>query len=117
MKKEKQKEELQSRREFFKKAAKGALPVISFIALSTLSIPIKAAKTTDCEKACVASCGAACTSCWTGCTGTCKGCRGTCEGGCRGCTGGCSGDCEGGCSGCRGGCKTGCGYMAKGKGW
>ncbi|MBQ0154732.1 MAG: Cys-Xaa-Xaa-Xaa repeat radical SAM target protein [Bacteroidales bacterium] len=88
----KQNEELQSRREFFKKAAKAALPVIGAVVLADLPIVTHAAPS-GCEKQCTAQCGMLCTGCWTGCTG---------------CTGTCSHSCEGGC---KGGCKTGCGRM------
>ena len=95
----KQNEELQSRREFFKKAAKAALPVVGAVVLSSLPIRVDAHSSTSCEKQCVATCGAVCTSCWTGCTG-------------------CKAECSTNCNGsCRDGCRTGCGYMAKNPGW
>lgn len=108
----KENDEIQSRREFFKNAAKATLPVIGFIALSVLPIQIKAKSTTDCEKACAGNCGYACTSCWTGCTGTCKGCSGKCEGGCvKNCADDCYGSCSGNCYSCKGGCSGGCGWQ------
>ncbi len=70
-------EELQSRREFFKSAAKAALPVLGAIVLSQL--PLKADATE------VTGCSGCWTGCWGGCQGGCKGsCSGSCKGGCRG---------------------------------
>lgn len=59
----KKNEELQSRREFFKKAAKAALPVVGAVVLS--SLPIAEAKAFSCNNNCVESCGG-------GCLGTCQ---------------------------------------------
>ncbi|MBR1631906.1 MAG: Cys-Xaa-Xaa-Xaa repeat radical SAM target protein [Paludibacteraceae bacterium] len=93
MKKQNQNEELQSRREFFKKAAKAALPVVGAVVLG--SLPIKAqAETMGCDYLCM-----------YGCTGNCSG----------HCTGGCSGYCQSSCRGhCTGTCSTGCGSSAYG---
>lgn len=73
------KEELQSRRRFFKQAAKAAIPVLSAVILAQLPVqPVIAA---------------------TDCNGSCSGY----------CTGSCSDSCSGGCSGsCTGSCATGC---------
>ena len=83
MKQKKTNEELQSRREFFKKAAKAALPVVGAVLLSQVStIPALAAtECSGCTGACVSTCAGAC-------MGTCKGscdssCRGTCDGSCN----------------------------------
>lgn len=85
MEKNKKNEELQTRREFFKKAAKGALPILGIAFLS--SIPVISTKaTTQCD-----SCTGICTGCQGGCTGSC---RLGCGGGCTGCTG-CSINCTG----------------------
>ena len=78
-------EELQSRREFFKKAAKAALPVVGAVVLSSLPI-IKSEAATGCESLCVLSCDTGCssgcnTSCYQGCY---SGCRNTCQGNCSG---------------------------------
>lgn len=83
----KKKDELQNRREFFKKAAKGALPILGAIVLTSAPILSQAASkpVTDCQ---------GCTGLCTGCTG-CTSCSGWCEGQCRGCEGGCTG-----CTGC-----------------
>ena len=74
--------ELQSRREFFKTAAKAALPVIGVALLS--HIPITA--TAD-----------ACS--WSSCTKSCVGgCDGTCSHGCKeACAMTCSTSCKNGC--------------------
>ena len=67
-------EELQSRREFFKKAAKGALPILGAIMLAgTPGILNAAEPTTSCHGSCVAACMNGCTtSCQYICKGTCK---------------------------------------------
>lgn len=101
MKNVKKNEELQSRREFFKKAAKGALPILGAIVLANVPSLTQAVNTQS--TSCVA--GAACTG---GCSGDCKG---TCKFGCSGCSGGCKGTCTG-CSGCSGGCKGTCHYSS-----
>ena len=100
MKEKKQNEELQSRREFFKQAAKKVIPVVGAIALASSPILAQAA-----EKEPM---GCSSGSCYHSCTGTCQGtCQGTCKGGCQDrcnydCTGTCKGTCRGGCGGtCR----------------
>lgn len=83
-----QNEELQSRREFFKKAAKAALPVVGAVVMASLPI----------EKLIGSS------ACYAGyaCTGACSGsCKGTCKFGCEGCKGACEGS-------CKYSCKTSC---------
>lgn len=78
-------EELQSRREFFKKAAKSALPMIAAVALANAPAMLNAAEVAP-----------------SGCT----------RYGCGLCTNGCSGGCKGGCNTtCSGGCKN---YACKG---
>ena len=81
-------EELQSRREFFKKAAKAALPVVGAVVLSSLPISVNASET---------GCGYTCSnSCYTGCSTSCGyGCSGSCKGGCGGCKGVCRSSCSG----------------------
>ncbi|MBR1786378.1 MAG: Cys-Xaa-Xaa-Xaa repeat radical SAM target protein [Paludibacteraceae bacterium] len=80
-------EELQSRREFFKSAAKTALPVLGAVVLSSLPIiQAKAVATTGCyTSACTLNCGSGCTDyCEGGCNDSCHGsCRGTCNATCR----------------------------------
>lgn len=80
----KKNEELQSRREFFKKAAKGALPILGAIVLANVPSLTQAVNTQSTY--CVA--GAACTG---GCSGNCKG---ACKFGCMSCSGGCKGTCR-----------------------
>lgn len=84
-------EELKSRRDFFKKAAKSALPIIGAIVLSS---PLsKAMATTDPAEGCQWGCSG---SCWSSCQSTC---RGACATGCTGtCTGGCKGACANSCN-------------------
>lgn len=98
MKKNEKKEELQSRREFFKKAAKGALPILGAILLSgapqilnaTEKSPMGCSRRDGCSATCASSCQRYCRgrcnalcqdSCYNDCTGSCKG---TCYGRCKG---------------------------------
>ena len=92
MEKNKKNEELQSRREFFKKAAKSALPILGAIVLAGTPTIAKAV-----EKAPM------------GCTGTCYG---GCYGGCKGCSTTCTGTCSHGCRGCSTTCTGGCSHYA-----
>ena len=73
MSNKKQNEELQSRREFFKKAAKAALPVVGAVVMASVPTISKAA--TGClNSGCYSSCEGGCTGgCYHYCTGTCKG--------------------------------------------
>lgn len=94
MKKNQNNEELQSRREFFKNAAKGAMPIIGAIVLAGAPQIIKAAESAP-------------MGCNTGCYGSCyTGCMTTCLGGCNtSCNGMCMNNCYITCSGsCRGAC-------------
>ncbi|MBR5002978.1 MAG: Cys-Xaa-Xaa-Xaa repeat radical SAM target protein [Bacteroidaceae bacterium] len=88
----KKNKELRSRREFFKKAAKGALPILGAIVLASNPILSRAAEV---SMGCV------------GCEGSCmSSCKGTCSEECKGT---CKYDCIGGCkAGCRGTCKNSC---------
>ena len=79
-------EEIQSRREFFKKAAKGALPILGAVILASSPIISKAVE----NEPMGCSWG-----CYNGCSGSCG----------RSCSYGCSSSCSGSCSG---GCKGGC---------
>lgn len=92
----KKQEDLQSRREFFKSAAKVALPVIGAVVLSSIPLSSKASTLTGCY----------------GCEGYCDGCEGncvgSCEGSCRGCSSSCRGECKGSCRGCEGTCGALC---------
>ena len=80
MSNKKQNEELQSRREFFKKAAKAALPVVGAVVLASMPSDIFAMNRTGCN-----GCSGACSSCTGSCTGACYGgCSGSCSGSCKG---------------------------------
>ena len=89
-------EEIQSRREFFKKAAKATLPVLGAVVLS--NIPFTETKADYVNRF----------------TGECTGCSGSCQRSCSGsCQGNCQGDCQGNCKGgCYGTCKGSCGYSS-----
>lgn len=94
MKKNGKNEELQSRREFFKKAAKGALPILGAILLSGVPNVLNAA-----EKSLMGcfrqdGCSATCASCQRYCSGECNvQCRDTCYNNS-------TDNCENSCSGC-----------------
>lgn len=87
--KEDKNEELQSRRSFFKNAAKGALPIIGAIALAHMPAIANAGEV-------ISGCGG---NCSTNCTGECIGnCAGTCKANCQNsCNGGCIGTCKAFC--------------------
>ena len=96
----KENNELQSRREFFKKAAKGALPILGAVILASSPIISKAVEKEPmgCSSGCMYSCRVACyDNCTTSCHGGCKGgCKGTCTGSCFGsCVGSCNTSCSG----------------------
>ena len=95
MEEKNKREEIQSRREFFKKAAKAALPVVGAAILS--SVPFMNAEASTGCKGCYRTCTGSCVdSCLAYCAKTCNGCGSTCYKGCAvGCSGGCSG--ESGC--------------------
>lgn len=81
-------EELQSRREFFKKAAKGALPILGAILLANTPVLSQASEkepmgcsddgcsytcSTSCARACRGTCDALCRdSCYNSCNGSSK---------------------------------------------
>lgn len=77
----KKKDELQNRREFFKKAAKGALPILGAIVLANVPGICKASESSV-EMGCGTNCQQRCSSCGTACF---KGCSNGCSGGCTGC--------------------------------
>lgn len=95
--KTKKNEELQSRREFFKKAAKGALPIVAVLSL------------TGCETF-MAAWGERLSSYGSGGGGSYGGgSEGGSSGSESGCGYSCSNSCSGGCDGtCRWGCETTC---------
>lgn len=86
MKKNERNEELQSRREFFKKAAKGALPILGAMVLANAPVIANAAETSS-------------TTC-AGCNNRCMNfCTTTCHGGCKThCADNCHSSCKWGCS-------------------
>ena len=103
--KKKMNEELQSRREFFKNAAKGALPILGAMLFANIPVVTKAMGIEPME----------CSWCQIGCSGSCTtsclhGCNTSCRGGCTGsCSGACQYSCQGSCRGtCEGGCTNGC---------
>ncbi len=79
MKKELNNEELQNRREFFKKAAKAALPVVGAVVLSNIPQMVSATQAGQCMCAnnCVSSCHDTCLySCYNTCRTSCRsGCK------------------------------------------
>ena len=92
MKKNGKNEELQSRREFFKKAAKGALPILGAIVLANAPAIANATEKEDAPMGCKYMCA-------NTCLGTCKGscdinCNNTCY---RTCSGSCDRTCSGSC--------------------
>ena len=94
MKEENKKEELQSRRSFFKNAAKAALPILGAIALVNMPTIAKAAQSESGYCTCSGNCSGACSgtcvsncrvSCGNSCKGTCSyTCDHTCKGSCNG---------------------------------
>lgn len=83
-------EEIQSRREFFKEAAKKTLPLLGAIVIA--NIPLKSFAKSEkvewcdygCDKGCLQSCYGSCS----------ESCKGSCDGRCGGyCGGNCSGSC------------------------
>lgn len=93
MKQNSKNEELQSRREFFKKAAKGALPILGIAIMANVPMISNASESEYCT------------------------CAGNCSGGCRGtCVTGCSTGCNGNCSKtCQGSCYKGCSTTCQGR--
>ena len=86
MKEENKNENLQSRRQFFKQAAKAALPVIGAVVLSQLPMVAQAQAPSTCSKgSCAGTCYANCRNncqafCTQGCTNHCKSaCKNNCE--------------------------------------
>ena len=85
MKTKETKEGLKSRREFFKNAAKAALPIIGAVVLSSNPVAAKTIESTSCNYTCKSSCQNDCYGhckyeCKTTCTGTCSGsCKNTCR--------------------------------------
>lgn len=91
MDKKTQNEELQSRREFFKKAAKSALPILGAIVLANAPAIVNAAEETmgcsnSCYRGCASTCSGRCqTTCNVSCTNHCRdNCGATCKYTCSG---------------------------------
>lgn len=91
----KKNDELQSRREFFKQAAKAALPVVGAAILASVPF-VKSEAATGCDYSCSGGCS--------------RGCEGSCQAHCKDdCTGNCSGWCKGSCGN---NCNQGCSVVA-----
>lgn len=112
MKQKDNKNEVQTRREFFKKAAKEVLPIISILSISCFPIQLSAeSPVNSCKDDCFYVCGGCSRSCYEECEGQCKdGCFRTCTGRCDStCQGNCKDDCVGNCfKTCQGGCQNSC---------
>lgn len=92
---------LQTRREFFKKAAKTVLPILGSIMLASAPTIVKAKESAPqwCRYGCAGFCAGQCyASCMGGCYGSCVGCVGFCKVQCIGCTGSCQGTCINSCA-------------------
>lgn len=78
--KKKKQEELHSRRDFFRKAAKTALPILGAVALANLPILKASAHESNVEMGCDYNCYSTCRGgCLRGCRSGCKmGCKTTC---------------------------------------
>lgn len=74
----KEKKEVLSRREFFKKAAKGALPILGAILMASMPSIANAEKNN-----CSVPMGCSEYNCHGGCKNGCGGCDATCVGGCK----------------------------------
>lgn len=98
--KKERKEEIQSRREFFKKAAKGALPILGAVILASTPIISKAVENEPmgCNSGCYHSCRVVC---YDNCVTTCHGgCKETCTVHCNSsCYDSCVGSCHTSCYG------------------
>ena len=99
--------ELQSRREFFKKAAKGALPILGAVLLASSPIISKA------SEECLTYCNHCNSNCTNGCrTGCHRGCGNDCFIACKSSSSSHGGPacatCMYACMGCKGGCNGTC---------
>ena len=99
MENNKKNEELQSRRDFFKKAAKAVLPVIGAIIVS--NIPSNKLNASEMQCYCTSCVGSCSGDCYSTCLGGCMySCPNSCQNTCKGtCAYTCSTTCSGGCSG------------------
>lgn len=83
-------EELQNRREFFKKAAKSIFPILG--ALAVIGMPIKVSSATPQTCPCSGTCTACVGGCMDACARSCKACSNGCASGCHiSCYTGCNG--------------------------
>lgn len=89
--KENKNEELQSRRSFFKNAAKAALPILGAVVLAHMPTIAKASESQSCGS-CRYSCTACVGGCMDNCARNCTACSNACASGChRSCYTGCNG--------------------------
>ncbi len=110
---------IQTRREFFKKAARGMLPIFGAIVLSGTPVASytkeshpMGCKNDACRGGCENYCARGCDrACEDNCSGTCEGCQGNCYGDC---VGNCKETCQGGCqNSCSGSCSDSCAGSSK----
>lgn len=116
MKQNEKNEELQSRRQFFKKAARRMLPIVGIMALSNIPIISSASRISsggcdgckgECMRGCKSGCGSGCgNTCLKDCQGKTYNTHGTtssgytcddCLSACKGCNNGCHSSCSGSC--------------------
>ena len=121
------KNEFISRRDFFKKSIKKALPILAGIAFGPTLLAAcnkedeELEKALNCGGGCNASCynssnSSSCSSCGNGCGSQCSNnsTSSTCTTCGNGCGKACSNDCTSGCDGqCYNGCMNGCGGECK----
>lgn len=105
------KNEFQSRRVFFKKAAKKALPILGALLLTQIPLKpfAKEIPVLDCQTGCYGGCRYECLGCSGACLGVCKGCESTCG---HDCTFGCKKECG---KGCTRSCEDNCNWYCGGK--
>lgn len=107
----KKSEDLQNRREFFKKASRKVLPIFASFTFLSSVIPFRseAKEQFNCGWSCVMSCLGSCLNgCYTSCVNYCAmGCNNSCRGGCNEM-------CAVGCSSCVAECRIGCGNGCSG---
>lgn len=102
------KQELQSRRDFFKKATLKTLPILGCLLASQIPLQVKAEPSMWCMY------GSCMGTCFRTCLGSCQGCRFSCMDQCinecvDSCRGGCNDACAKGCHiYCKGTCKGTC---------
>ena len=88
-------ETLKSRRDFFKKTLKGALPFLGVLTLSNVPLNLLAKNEWSGECSCIGHCEHSCTA---DCTNSCRSCEISCSNDCdNGCLGSCHGDCKRSC--------------------